>query len=107
MEPAPVAACDRTRRPGAAVRQPVVRSLRPPRLRPIVAEDHQDAFASEHRSLSDPALDGPKHRVDKHSGHRFQYDISSAATEATLWPRGKRRRNESINVVDNERTGEI
>src|SRR5437870_5336549 len=33
-------------------------------------------------------------------------DISSAATEATLWPRGKRKRNESVNVVDNERTGE-
>src|SRR6266540_6726943 len=62
MEPAPVAACDRTKRPGAAVRQPIVRSLRPPRLRPIVAENHQDAFASEHRSSSDPALDGRKHR---------------------------------------------
>src|SRR5437870_6944450 len=58
MEPAPVAACDRTKRPGAAARQPIVRSLRPPRLRPIVAEDHQHAFASERRSLFDPALDG-------------------------------------------------
>src|SRR5947209_14892245 len=88
MEPAPVAACDRTKRPGAAVRQPIVRSLRPPRLRPSVAEDHQDAFASEHRSLFDPALDGPKHRVDKHSGHRFRRDVPRRQPRRLYGPAG-------------------